>query len=156
MRLERHSLENQYFEPFIRPALCLDLLSPGVQYRQCRGGVSPGQVDPRLADRELMRLSQMSRRRQIALAEQGQHLCGTNVTHPKNKIVLEQERFGLIQNSDRAGNVSLSKPQPGEKHRIRQEGVDAFYPARQLEALLPVLFGSIQVVSFVRDTRQAK
>src|ERR1700694_411642 len=63
MRLQCHRLEHHDLEPFIRPTLLLHLLSPGSEYRQCRGGVSPRQVDPRLAERELMYVSQTSRRR---------------------------------------------------------------------------------------------
>ena len=102
-----------------------------------------------------MRVSQMSRRRKIALAEKRQYLCGSNIRHPKQEIVLEQKRFGLIQDGDRAGHVSLRQPHAGQKHRIRREGVDAFYLPRQLEALLRVLVGSIQVVAFVINPGQA-
>ena len=42
MGLERHRLDNHDLEPFIRPTLRFHLLSPGFQYRQCSGGVSPG------------------------------------------------------------------------------------------------------------------
>jgi len=97
----------------------------------------------------------MSRRREMALAQQCKHLRGGNVSHPKHEVVLAQELLGLMQNSDRARHIALSKPQAGEKHRIRGECIYTFSLPRQLEALLPVLLGSIEVVPFVVDTRQA-
>ena len=83
----------------------------------------PGQVDPRLADRKLMRVGQTSRCCEIALAEQAP--CDSDVTHPKQKIMLVQERFGLIQDGDCAGHISLRQPHAGEKQCVRGEGVDA-------------------------------
>ena len=92
----------------------------------------------------------------MALAKQRQHLCGSNLRHPKHEVMLAHERFGLIQNSDRAGHIALGKLQAGEKHPTRSEGVDAVHLPRQLEALLPVLLGGLQVVPLVGDTGQAK
>ena len=44
----------------------------------------------------------------------------------------------------------------GEQHPTGSGCVDAFHLHRQLEALLPVLFGGIQVIPLVADTGQAK
>src|SRR2546428_9326952 len=147
--MESDRLENHHLEPFILPTLSLCLLAPWQKPRQCCGWVSLSQVYPGLADGEVVRLRQMSGRRQMALAKQRQHLCGSNIRHPKHEVMLAHELFGLIQNSDRARHISLGKPQAGEKHPIRSEGVDAIYLPRQLDALLPVPLGSIQVVPLV-------
>ena len=149
VRVESDRLEHHHLEPFIRPTLCLRLLAQWLQHRQCCGRVALGQVYPRLAEGEVVRLRQMSGRRQIALAKQRQHLCGSNLRHPMHEVMLARERFGLSQNSGRAGHISLGKFQAGEKHLTGSEGVDAFHLPRQLEALLPVLLGGIQVVPFV-------
>ncbi|MDQ6671316.1 MAG: hypothetical protein M3069_11300 [Chloroflexota bacterium] len=103
-----------------------------------------------------MHLGQMRRLRQIALAHQRKHPCRSNIRYPIHEVVLAHELLGLSQNSDRAGHISLGKPQADEKDRIRREGVDAFYLPCQLEAVLRVLLRSIQVVPFVVDTGQAK
>src|SRR5438552_2251718 len=68
MRPQCHRLENHDLEPFVRPTFCLHLLSQRLQYCQCRGGVSAGQVDPRLTERKLMRVSQTGGRPQITQA----------------------------------------------------------------------------------------
>ena len=63
MRLERNRLQHQHLEPFILPPPGLHLLAPGREHCQCCGGVSLGQVDPGLAEREVVRLRQVSGRR---------------------------------------------------------------------------------------------
>ena len=67
-----------------------------------------------------------------------------------------RELFGLIQDRDCAGHIPTGKPQAGDKHSVRNEGVDTFYLPRQLQALLRVQLGSIQIVPFVVDTRQPR
>ena len=152
MPVERHRLENQDLKPFIRPTLCLYLPTPWQKHRQCCGRVALGQVNPGLTDGEIVRLSQMSGCCQMALVKQDKHLCGSNIRHPKHEAMPAHERFGLIQNSGRAGHISLGKFQTGEKHLIRSEGVDAFHLLRQLEALLPMLLGGIQIIPLVGYT----
>ena len=106
--------------------------------------------------KQVVRLCQMSGCCQMALVKQDKHLCGSNIRHPKHEAMPAHERFGLIQNSGRAGHISLGKFQAGEQHLIRSEGVDAFHLSRQLEALLPMLLGGIQIIPLVSYTGQAK
>src|SRR5450755_1415990 len=103
-----------------------------------------------------VRLSQMSGCCQMALVQQDEHLCGSNIGHPKHEAMSAHERFSLIQNRSSAGYISLNKLQTGEKHFIGSEGIDAFHLSRQLKAVLPVLLSGIQVVPLVVDTGQAK
>ena len=65
-------------------------------------------------------------------------------------------RFRLMQNSDRAGHIAPGQFHTGEKHLAGSEGVETFRLPRQEDALLPMLFGGIQVVPLVVDTGQAK
>jgi hypothetical protein len=152
LRLESNRLENHHFEPFIRPTLSLRLLAQLLQHRQCCGRVALGQVNPGLADGEVVRPRHMSGCCQMALVKQEKHLYGSNLRHPKHEAMPAHERFGLIQNSGRAGHISLGKFQTGEKHLIRSEGVDAFHLSRQLEALLPMLLSGIQIIPLVGYT----
>jgi len=58
LQSDRH--EYQHLEPFILPPPGLHLLSPCREHRQGCGEVSLSQVDPGLAQREIVRLRQMS------------------------------------------------------------------------------------------------
>jgi hypothetical protein len=98
----------------------------------------------------------MSRCGQMALPKQCQDLCGSNVGHPKQEFMQPREVFGLSQYRDSAWHIFLSEPEAGDKHCIRHEGVDAFYLPSQVEAMLPVLLGRIQVVPLVVNPSQAK
>jgi hypothetical protein len=48
------------------------------------------------------------------------------------------------------------KFQAGEKHLTGNESVSVFYLSRQLDALLPMLFGGIQIIPLVGYAGQAK
>src|SRR5712691_4499379 len=91
IHMESDRLENHHLEPFIRPTLCLRLLAQWPQHRQCCGRVSLGQVDPGLADGEVVRLSQMSGCFQMAPVKQDKYLGGSNLRHPKHEAMLAHE-----------------------------------------------------------------
>ena len=75
----------------------------------------------------------------------------------KHKVLLARGLIGLRQHSGRAGHISLGQFQAGEKHLTDNESVNhAIILPRQVEALLPVLLGGLQVVPFVEHTGQAK
>ena len=59
-------LHHHHREPFIcqSPRLCL--LAHGIQHRQCRSGISLGQMDAGLADRKLVGLRQMGGRYEVS------------------------------------------------------------------------------------------
>src|SRR5438093_584107 len=75
---------------------------------------------------EVVQMRQMSGCCQMALAKQRQHLCCRNVRHPKHEVMPTHERFGLIQNSDRAGHIALGESQAGEQYPAGSEGVDEY------------------------------
>jgi hypothetical protein len=70
--------------------------------------------------------------------------------------MLAHELIGLGYEGGRAGGISLNKFQAGEKHPTESECVNTFHLPRQLDALLPVLLGGIQVIPFVEYPGQAK
>src|SRR5205823_867228 len=150
-------LENQHLEPFILPPLGLSLLAQLLQYRQSCGWVSLGQVYPGLAERETVRLRQVSGGRQIALAQQRQHLRGSNLRDAIHKVLLASGLIGLSQKSGRAGDISLGQFQVGKKHLTANKSVNhSFILLRQMETLSPVRESCLQVIPFVEDTCQAK
>src|SRR5207244_7113105 len=110
--MESDRLENHHLEPFILPTLSLCLLAQWQKLRQCCGWVSLSQVYPGLADGEVVGLREMSGRRQMALPKQRQHLCGSNLRHPKHEVMLAHELLGLREQSGCAGHISLDKFQP--------------------------------------------
>ncbi|GHO63806.1 hypothetical protein KSC_026980 [Ktedonobacter sp. SOSP1-52] len=89
-------------------------------------------------------MRQMSGCRKTPLAKQRQHLCCRNVRHPKHEVMPTHERFGLIQNSDRAGHIALGESQAGEQYPTGSNGVDVYLP-RELGTLLPLLQSFLQV-----------
>jgi hypothetical protein len=155
MHMESDRLEYHHFELFIRPPFGLHKPSPWQKHRQCCGRVSLGQVDPGLADGEVVRLCQVSGGCQMALVKQEKRLCSSNIRHPKHEAMPVHERFGLLQSSSRAGHISLDQFQAGDKHPVRSEGVNDDLP-RHLGTLLCVLRSFLQVIPFVADTGQAK
>jgi hypothetical protein len=70
--------------------------------------------------------------------------------------MLALELTCLSQDRARTVHISKGKFQAGEKHLTGNKSVSVFYLPRQLETLLPVLLGSIQVVPFVAYTGQTK
>ena len=125
MCLERNCLEQHHLQSFIRPTPCRYLASPGFEHRQRRGGISLGEVDTGLADGEFVRLRKICRRRQLAMAQQRANLCGSNVRHPKHEVVLAEERFGLVQNRERAGHISPGKPQASFDKQFVRDWLEA-------------------------------
>jgi len=115
-----------------------------------------GQVYPSLADREFVRLRQLSGCRQIALVKGHKYLCGSNLGHTKRKAMLAHRLAGLIQNSGRTSHISLGEFQAGEECFTDDGLITHLLLSRQLHALLPVTLSSVQVVPLVEYTGQAE
>ena len=103
-----------------------------------------------------MRLRKISGRRQISLAKQDKHLCGSNLRNPIHEIMLACGLISLGEDSGRASHVSLREHQPGKKHFTENGSVSVYYLPRQRDAQLRVLFGSILVVPLVEYASQAE
>ncbi len=74
-----------------------------------------------------------------------------------HKVMLAHRLLYLHQKSRGAVHISLCQFQTGKKDLTQNESVnDLFILTRQLEALLAVLSGGIQIVPFVEDTCQAE
>ena len=74
-----------------------------------------------------------------------------------HEVVLAHGLLGLRQHGGRAGHISPGQLQAGQEHLADDGSVDrADILPRQWKALLPVLFGGIQVVPFVEDAGQAQ
>jgi hypothetical protein len=63
--------------------------------------------------------------------------------------MLAHRLIGSRQDSGRGGGISVGKFQAGEKHLTGNDSVSVFYLPRQLDTLLRVPLGSIQVIPFV-------
>jgi len=148
LSLESDRHEHQHLESFILPPPGLHLLSPGSEHRQCRGGVALGQVDPSLAQREIVGLRQMSGGCQVGLAKQHQHLHGSNFRDTIHQVVLARGLAGLGEQSGRPSLVAQGQFQADEHYLTGHPFVGVFELARQVDALLPVLRGFLQVVPF--------
>src|SRR5215470_18750991 len=99
----------------------------------------------------------MSGRRQMTLAQQDQHVCGSNLRYPIGKVILACRLIGLSEQSGRAGQIALGQLQASEKHLTDNESVNhAIILPRQLEALSPVLLSRSEVIPFVVYACEAK
>src|SRR5258708_27359635 len=155
--MESARLETHNFEPFTPPPLSLRLLAQLRQHRQRCGRGADVLICPGLANGKLVRLRAMSGSCQVALAQQRQHLRGSNVRDAIHKVFLARGLTGLSQQSSRAGDISLGQLQAGKQHLTENEAVNhSLILPRQVEALSPVLLSSLQVVPFVEYTGQAK
>jgi hypothetical protein len=154
---ERDHLHHHCVEPLVRPALCLGLLAQWRQTCQRCGGVSLGQLYTRLADREIVGQGQLSGRRQMALVQQRQHVCGSNVSHPMDEAMLAHGLADLREQGGRAGHISLGKLQAGKKHLTENESVKtATKLPGQAQALAPVPLSGSKVVPLVEDPGQTQ
>ena len=156
MCLESDCLQPQHLEPFILPPLCLHLLAPGREHRQCCRRVALGQVDVGLAEGEFVQMRQMSGCRHMALVQQQKHLRGSNLRDAMHEVLLARGPIRLSEQSGRACRISLGQFQAGKQHLTGNDSVGVLYLLPQVEGLLPVRQSSIQVVPFVEDTGQAK
>jgi hypothetical protein len=123
-----------------------------------RRRLRPGTMSPSTETTPMRcRAGQVSGRRQIALVDQCQHLGSSNLSRPMHKVVLAHGLTDLGQRSGRTGHISLDEFQTGQKHLTENESVNnVLILSRQLEALLSVLLGGIQVVPFVEYAGQAE
>ncbi len=96
------------------------------EHRQGCGRVALGQVDPGLAERETVRLRQMRGCRKIALAQQRQHVRGSNFRHAMHQVVLARGPAGLGEQSGRAGHIALGQFQAGKHHLTGNTSVGVF------------------------------
>ena len=95
--------------------------------------------------------------RQLALAQECQHLRGSHFRQAMHKVLLACGLTGLCEQSGRASHIALGQFQAGKKHLTDNESVNhSIILPRQVEALPPVLLGGIQVVPFIVDTGQAQ
>jgi hypothetical protein len=119
--------------------------------------VSPlGQMDPRLAHGEVVGRSEMRGRRQMALAQQQQHLGGSNFRGAMGKGMVAHERFGLIQHSDCAGHSPAASFRRASNIPV-DAGVSALSICGASSALCrPCCLRGLEVVPLVEDTGQAK
>src|SRR6516225_3706569 len=90
MCLQNECLEQHHLELFIQPPPDLRLLSPWLQHRKCCRWVALGQMDPRLTEREIVCLRQMSSGCQVSLAQQQKHLCCSNLRHTVDEALLSR------------------------------------------------------------------
>jgi hypothetical protein len=75
-------------------------------------------------------------------------LRGSHFRYAIHKVLLARGLTGLSEQSGRAGHISLGQFQAGKKHLTENKSVNnSIILPRQVEALLPVLPGFIQVIS---------
>ena len=66
-------------------------------------------MDASLANRQMMRLGQVSCGNQITLTQRNDHLNCSNISHPMHKVVLMYIRISLLDNSIHSGHIALRK-----------------------------------------------
>ena len=124
--------------------------------RQCCGGISLSQEYPGLADREIVWLRQMSGCRQIALAKQRQAPGRQQSQASRDEVLLTRGLIGLAN----MAAAPATSPWASFSRARNTSGMKTINHAVilpcQLQALLCVLFGGIQVVPLVIDPGQAK
>ncbi len=95
-------------------------------------------------------------RRHVALAKERQHLPGGDLGDLEHEVMLARSLIGLSQDGGCAGGISPSYSKSGEEHLAAHGSVGRWRLSGQLETVLPVLLGSIEVVPLVAHTGQAK
>ena len=103
-----------------------------------------------------MRLGHVRGRRHVAQAKERQDLRGGDLGDLEHEVMLARGPIGLSQDGGRAGGISPGKCQAGEQHLARDGSVGVRYLLCQLETLLPVLSGGVEVVPLVVHTGQAQ
>ena len=120
------------------------------------GGISLGQVHPGLAEGDLVRQGHVRGRRHVALAKERQDLRGGDIGDLEHEVMLPRCPIGLSQDGGCAGGISPGKCEAGEQQLPGDGSVGVRDLLCQLETLLPVLSGGVEVVPLVVHTGQAQ
>ena len=156
MGIDGDGQQREGLELLVRPGPLRHPPAIRLQHRERCGGIPRSQVNPGPGQGKIVRLGQVRGRRHVAQLQQRQHLGSSDLGHSINEVALAHGLLGLRQHGGRAGRIS-----PGQLQASQEDFTDggsinrANILPRQWKALLPVLFGGIQVVPLIEYASQA-